>query len=576
MINLQETTIKRMDANSVCLVSGGGKGITAQAAIAIAQQYQCKFILLGRSSISQIEAAWAQDCNSELTLKKRILEHLLEQGTKPTPMMVQKEYKAIAAKREIEQTIREIESAGGKAEYLSVDVTDKTALATKLAVAVEQLGSVTAIIHGAGNLADKPIEKKSESDYDTVYKPKVLGLSNLLSCVDPEQLDYLVLFSSVVGFYGNAGQTDYALANDILNKTAHLVKRYHPHCRVVAIDWGPWDSGMVSPQLKQAFAERGIETIPIEVGTQMLVAELAAPNQDTQLIIGSPLTPTAIAINPQLQKYRIRRRLSVVANPFLLDHVIANRPVLPAACAMSWITNSCEQIYPGYKYFGCQQFKVLKGIVFEDNIPQEYILDLTEITKDRDQIEFEARIWSQNQAGKIRYHFSTQLVLKGKIPDSPQYESLNLTPQPQQIIKNDFYQNGGLSLFHGASFQGVQKILNCNEEKITIQCSLPPVASQVQGQFPVQTFNPYILDVQIHSLWLWSQYLHQQICLPSAIAHYEQYASIAFGETFYVSCEIKSKTDTAVVADVIAHKQNGQIYSQMMGARGTIISLPPG
>ena len=208
MINLQETTIKRMDANSVCLVSGGGKGITAQAAIAIAQQYQCKFILLGRSSISQIEAAWARDCNSELTLKKRILEHLLEQGTKPTPMMVQKEYKAIAAKREIEQTIREIESAGGKAEYLSVDVTDETALATKLAVAVEQLGSVTAIIHGAGNLADKPIEKKSESDYDTVYKPKVLGLSNLLSCVDPEQLDYLVLFSSVGGFYGNAGQTD--------------------------------------------------------------------------------------------------------------------------------------------------------------------------------------------------------------------------------------------------------------------------------------------------------------------------------------------------------------------------------
>ncbi|MDJ0678666.1 MAG: SDR family NAD(P)-dependent oxidoreductase [Xenococcaceae cyanobacterium MO_167.B52] len=576
MISLEERITKGMDANSVCLVSGGGKGITAQAAIAVARQYQCKFILLGRSSISQPEATWLRDCNSELELKKRILEHLLEQGTKPTPVMVQKEYKAITAKREIEQTLREIESAGGKAEYLSVDVTDETALAAELAVAVERLGSVTAIIHGAGNLADKPIEKKSELDYDIVYAPKVLGLRNLLSCVDPSQLDYLVLFSSVVGFYGNAGQTDYALANDILNKTAHLVKRDHPHCRVVAIDWGPWDSGMVSPQLKQAFAERGIETIPIEVGTQMLVEELATPNQDTQIIIGSPLTPSAIAIDPQLKSYQIRRRLSIAANPFLLDHVIANRPVLPAACAMSWITNSCEQIYPGYKYFGCQQFKVLKGIVFEDNIPQEYILDLTEITKDRDQIEFEARIWSKNQAGKIRYHFSTQLVLKVKIPDSPQYESLNLTPQPQQVIKNDFYQSGGLSLFHGASFQGVQKILNCNEEKITIQCSLPPVASQVQGQFPVQTFNPYILDVQIHSLWLWSQYLHQQICLPSAIAHYEQYASIAFGETFYVSCEIKSKTDTAVVADVIAHKQNGQIYSQMMGARGTIISLPPG
>ena len=575
MISLEERITKGMDANSVCLVSGGGKGITAQAAIAVAQQYQCKFILLGRSSISQPEAAWLRDCNSELELKKRILEHLLEQGTKPTPVMVQKEYKAIAAKREIEQTLREIESAGGKAEYLSVDVTDETALATKLAVAVERLGSVTAIIHGAGNLADKPIEKKSELDYDTVYAPKVLGLRNLLSCVDPSQLDYLVLFSSVVGFYGNAGQTDYALANDILNKTAHLVKRDHPHCRVVAIDWGPWDSGMVSPQLKQAFAERGIETIPIEVGTQMLVEELATPNQDTQIIIGSPLTPSAIAIEPQLKSYQIRRRLSVVANPFLLDHVIANRPVLPATGAICWIANTCEQIYPGYQFFGCQQFKVLKGIVFDDNIPQEYILDLKEIAKDKEQIEFEARIWSKNQAGKTRYHFSTQLVLKEQIADSLLYKSLNITPQ-EQSSDSDFYQNGGLSLFHGASFQGVKKLLNFNEEKTTIECALAPVPPQVQGQFPVQTYNPYIGDVQIHSLWLWTQYLHQQICLPSGIISYEQYAPIAFGETFYVSCEIKSKTDTAVVADVIAHNKKGQIYSQMMGAKGTIISLPSG
>lgn len=255
--------------------------------------------------------------------------------------------------------------------------------------------------------------------------------------------------------------------------------------------------------------------------------------------------------------------------------MIANRPVLPATGAICWIANTCEQIYPGYQFFGCQQFKVLKGIVFDDNLPQEYILDLKEIAKDKEQIEFEARIWSKNQAGKTRYHFSTQLVLKEQIADSLLYGSLNLTPQ-EQSSDLDFYQNGGLSLFHGASFQGVKKLLNFNEEKTTIECALSPVPPQVQGQFPVQTYNPYIGDVQIHSLWLWTQYLHQQICLPSGIISYEQYAPIAFGETFYVSCEIKSKTDTAVVADVIAHNKKGQIYSQMMGAKGTIISLPSG
>ncbi len=102
-----------------------------------------------------------------------------------------------------------------------------------------------------------------------------------MRCVTPSQLNYLVLFSSVVGFYGNVGQSDYAIANEILNKSAHLVKRNYPQSHVVAINWGPWDSGMVSPELKQAFAERNIETIPVAVLAQMLVDELAIGNQES-------------------------------------------------------------------------------------------------------------------------------------------------------------------------------------------------------------------------------------------------------------------------------------------------------
>jgi 3-oxoacyl-(acyl-carrier-protein) synthase/acyl carrier protein len=47
--------------SQVFLVSGGAKGITAQCVIKLAQQYQCKFILLGRSSTEK-EAVWAEDC----------------------------------------------------------------------------------------------------------------------------------------------------------------------------------------------------------------------------------------------------------------------------------------------------------------------------------------------------------------------------------------------------------------------------------------------------------------------------------------------------------------------------------
>ncbi len=564
-----------LNQNTVCLVSGGGRGITAAAAIALAQVYQCKFILLGRSAIAQPEPEWAQDCDNEMKLKKRILEYLLHQGEKPTPKMVQQEYKSIAAKREIEQTIHQIVQAGGQAEYLSVDVTDANAVAQRVTAVESRLGKIKAIVHGAGNLADKPIEKKTESDFELVYAPKVKGLENLLNCINPSQLDCLVLFSSVVGFYGNAGQTDYAIANDILNKTAYLIAQKYPQCHTVAINWGPWDSGMVSLELKRAFAEREIKTIPVEAGTRMLVEELAPDHHEVQVVIGSPLKPPATPVTTPSQTYQIHRHLSLAANPFLRDHVIMDRPVLPATCAIAWIANTCEQLYPGYTFFSCSNFKVLKGIIFDANLADQYSLDLAKKTTDNAQnIDFNAKIYSKNKSGKIRYHFSTQLNLTSQKINTPQYNSFNLSESKLDFSQQEsLYQNSKQSLFHGASFQGVQTVLNVDKNKLTAQCYLPMIQAAKQGQFPVQTFNPYVVDVKIHALWLWLQHNHQEICLPSEIITYEQFAAISFAQTFYVSCEIISKTKTAVVANLIAHDKNGQVYSQMLKAKGTIISF---
>ena len=80
-----------------------------------------------------------------------------------------------------------------------------------------------------------------------------------------------MLFSSIVGFYGNVGQSDYAIANEILNKSAYMLKHKYPNCHVVSINWGPWDSGMVTPELKKVFEARNVEVIPTDVGARMLV-----------------------------------------------------------------------------------------------------------------------------------------------------------------------------------------------------------------------------------------------------------------------------------------------------------------
>ncbi|WP_404790306.1 SDR family NAD(P)-dependent oxidoreductase [Altericista sp. CCNU0014] len=617
------TSTFNIEPSSVFLASGGARGITAQCAIRLAQDYGGRWILLGRSEIADSEPDWAAGCFDEAELKKRILEHFRAQGLKPTPKEIQSKFKAISSRREILNTLREIEAVGGQAEYLSADVTDLECLRARVAAVIHRWGPISGILHGAGNLADKAIEKKTVEDFETVYAAKVQGLENLLQCVPAEQLNYLVLFSSVAGFYGNAGQTDYAIANEILNKSAHRLKGQHPNCHVVAINWGPWDSGMVTPELKKIYAEHNVEVIPVAAGTQLLFQELSGHNCDiAQVVIGNPLPCPQRAPEPELQTYRIRRHLTLADNPFLFDHEIAGYPVLPATCAMAWMINACEQRYPSYRFFSCKNFKILKGIPFDQTLADEYILDLKEIAKtDTQFIEFEAKIWSKTTAGKTHYHYTSQIQLlkQGLVaptetlyeqlhsplhspPQPPNSggrstrdvgflppelggwggqcnvfntdEGLNLTPDRLlEIPIESFYRTGDSGLFHGPAFQGIDRIIHIDLEGITAQATWKSLAEREQGQFPIQTVNPYIVDLSMHPLWVWTQHFHQKACLPAEVGQYEQFAEIPTDNPFFVTTKIKALTETSATVNLTIHDGKSLIYARMTGAKATLIKM---
>ena len=557
--------------SSVVLVSGGAKGITAQCVMRLAEKTRCRFILLGRSGYDQDEPEWAKDCLDEGELKRRIMSELQKRGEKPSPVSIRKEYIAIQSNREIGGTIRSIHESGGQAEYLSADITDRDSLREKLSGPISRLGPVTGIIHGAGNLADKLIEKKSEKDFDSVYRPKVDGLENLLDCLPAKQLDFLVLFSSIVGFFGNIGQADYAMANETLNKAAFLIKKQNPDCHVVSINWGPWDAGMVTPQLKKVFEERNITVIPVDVGAKMLVDELLSGERDAvQVIIGSS-TGRIIAngLDSELHQYQIKRKLTLEENPFLFDHKIGGNPVLPATCAATWIASVCEQLYPGYTFFGLNRFRVLKGIVFDETLADEYVLDLKETSKTQSgEIVFDAIIWSKNKQGKTQYHYSLMVELLRDPPAVPINPDPVLVLDTQHIRGEDLYKNG--TLFHGPAFQGVERVLHVSPGKLIMRCVLPRVDPKYQGQFPVQTGNPFIYDAIVQSLLIWAQYFYSAPCLPSRMERLEQYKAIPFDKPCLVTMTVTSQSETSVVADITVQDEQGETFVNITSLEGTI------
>jgi NAD(P)-dependent dehydrogenase (short-subunit alcohol dehydrogenase family)/1-acyl-sn-glycerol-3-phosphate acyltransferase len=571
--NRERSKNHRLNAQSVFLVSGGGRGITAQCVIKLAKAFQCKFILLGRTKRTA-EPAYTQGCVDENELKQRIIKNFQAQGEKPTPVKIQKLLKAILAQREIDETLQAIVQAGGQAEYLSADITKAAALAEQLTAAVEgrnvleRFGPITGLIHGAGVLADKLIEKKTESDFEAVYSTKIDGLQSMLACIDANQLDNIVLFSSAAGFYGNIGQSDYSIANEILNKFAYDFKRQHPACHVVSFNWGPWDGGMVTPQLKQMFAQRNIEVIPIEVGTQIVVDYLkTSVPQAMQVLVGSPFTTPERQLEPDLQTHRIRRKLTLAANPFLQDHVIGETAVLPTTCASAWLANTCQLLYPGYQFLSCEDYKVLKGIVFDETLANEYIIDLKEVQKSQAEIDLATTIWSETATGKPRYHYTNRVKLVSQPPATPDYNAYDNTTD-EALAKLSPYQDG--TLFHGPGFQGVKRVLNISPEKLTMECVLSPIDEKQQGQFPAQAFNPIAADIQFQCMLIWVRHFFKAGSLPLRCQKGEHFLAVPEGETFYVSMEVQSSTDTKLIANITSHDHQGQIYSRVFGAEVTI------
>jgi hypothetical protein len=257
-------------------------------------------------------------------------------------------------------------------------------------------------------------------------------------------------------------------------------------------------------------------------------------------------------------------------NPFLYHHVIGNDPVLPATCAASWVINACEQLYPGHTFHKLKCYKVLKGIVFKDNTAGEYVLDLKEVSKTANgEITFDAVIWSYNQKNRKMFHYSLQVVIMCDLPAPPQSDAY-IGPNAEQIAipGKSLYEDG--TLFHGPSFQGVERVLNISPQHLDVEIVLPELELTQQGQFPVQTSNPFIYDAIVQCLLIWTQYYHGVPCLPARLKELRQFKPIPFNQPCFVSMDIRSKTDKAVVCDITVQDEQGKTYVIFNSLEGTI------
>jgi len=359
------------------------------------------FELLGRSKLIEATSSWIDWSEDQLEEEKNALrERLIEASESGKVTMVEwnDAWQKFTRSRDVYLTLDAIEQTGNHAAYHSVDVMDQ--------IALQELGSslgrpITGIVHGAGLEDSKLVADKGYEVFDRVVRVKVDGWRALLSAVvasGPLLPEFACCFTSVAGRFGNGGQTDYAAANSVLDaEMARLTAT--KDCRAVAIGWTGWrDVGMATRgSIEAVFAAAGIETLAVEDGVSIFVAEALQGGKRRVLGCGSlgqmdtfssfreaplklPAQMAATIADPSRFPFvdkvlsldegvhlMTQTTLSTADHPFLLDHAIEGVPYHPGVMALEMFAQSSLLLQPTTCLAGFEEVsfglpvKLLKG-----------------------------------------------------------------------------------------------------------------------------------------------------------------------------------------------------------------------
>ena len=114
----------------------------------------------------------------------------------------------------VDEVVAQIAAAGGKAIGFSVNVTDKASIAAMVKDAMGAYGRIDVLVNNAGIVDDAMFSKMSDEQFDRVIDINLKGTYNcaraVVDIMIAQNSGVILNASSVVGIYGNFGQTNYA------------------------------------------------------------------------------------------------------------------------------------------------------------------------------------------------------------------------------------------------------------------------------------------------------------------------------------------------------------------------------
>ena len=279
----------------VTLITGGGQGLGAELAKKIAADHKSPLILLGRTSLAKEATAWARMSDEELAAMKAEMwaklkaEAKKDKKKKATPAILEQEFSKIAKGIALQKTIEALILLGSKVDYFSVDMADGPAVTKAVKQALAKFGTIDVVFHAAGLEESKLLADKKPENFDRVFRAKANGAFHLIKALPPRRGQRWAFFSSVVGRFGNLGQTDYAACSDFLSKLAARINA--DGGSAVTYDLTAFsDIGMATRgSVEQFLKSQGVDFMPPATGVSLMFETMKKNTRTHEVLVAGAL-----------------------------------------------------------------------------------------------------------------------------------------------------------------------------------------------------------------------------------------------------------------------------------------------
>jgi enediyne polyketide synthase len=528
-------THQPLDSGDVLLVTGGGKGITSECALAVAADSGAKLAVLGRSDP-------AQD-------------------------------------GELAANLRRMAERGVAVHYARADVTDAGQVRAAVAELVAALGPVTGVLHGAGRNEPGALTGLDIAAFRRTFAPKIGGLRAVLEAVEPERLKLLVTFGSIIGRAGLRGEAHYATANEWLAELTAEVAAANPGCRGLCMEWSVWSGVGMGERLSvvESLARDGVTPITPDQGVAIMRRLVADPDAPSVVVVSGrtegidtvrydrPALPLLRFVERPLVRYHgvelvTEVELSAGSDRYLADHLLDGNLLFPAVFGMEAMAQVATAATGRTDTPVIEDAEFLRPIVVPPDGSTTIRVAAT-VTGD-DTVEVAIR---SAETGFAAEHFRARLRFTADAPaDGPPQQAGDGLPAVPLDPDADLY---GDTLFQGRRFQRLRRYHRAAARHVDADVAVVDATDWFASFLPggLLLGDPGMRDALMHG---------NQVCVPDGTllpagierVHPGGARLAGAGQVRYCATE-RSRDGDTYIYDIAVRTAEGEVVERWDGLR---------